>query len=95
MAIPVKCPNPACGKQYNLKDDLAGKTVRCAACKQPFEVPAVPKAQQSQALSIIQPGAAPSPVIGGPVGQWGQWGQWASVPVTVTRCKCLRISYLL
>ena len=28
MAITVKCPNPSCGKFFNLKDDLAGKTVK-------------------------------------------------------------------
>ena len=39
MSIQIKCPNPACGKQYSLKDDQAGKTVRCEACGKPFQVP--------------------------------------------------------
>ena len=39
MAIAVKCPNPACGKQYSLRDDLAGKTVKCEACQRTFQVP--------------------------------------------------------
>jgi hypothetical protein len=44
MSINAKCPNPACGKQYDLKDDLAGKTVKCPACQQAFQVPAKPSA---------------------------------------------------
>jgi hypothetical protein len=42
MAIVVRCPNPACGKQYSLKDELAGKAVKCSACQQIFRVPAPP-----------------------------------------------------
>ena len=39
MGILVKCPNPACGKSFNLRPDLAGKTVRSDACQQAFKVP--------------------------------------------------------
>jgi serine/threonine protein kinase len=42
MGIRVRCPNPACGKQYDLKDELAGKAVKCSACQQTFRVPAPP-----------------------------------------------------
>ena len=56
MGIPVKCPNPACGKEFSLKAEFAGKKVRCSSCKQTFDVPTIPGVQQSQALSIVQPG---------------------------------------
>jgi hypothetical protein len=59
MAIRVKCPNPKCGKEFNLKAELAGKTVRCDACKQPFQVPSPLGPQRSQALSVVSSGAAP------------------------------------
>jgi serine/threonine protein kinase len=42
MAIDAKCPNPSCGKEFALKDELAGKTVKCDACQQTFQVPAKP-----------------------------------------------------
>jgi len=42
MAIRVKCTNPACGKEFNLKTEMAGKTVKCDACQQPFTVSAGP-----------------------------------------------------
>ena len=51
MAITVKCPNPACGKAFNLKDELAGKTVRCDACQQPFQVPVAPHVAQPPVAS--------------------------------------------
>ena len=43
MAIRVTCPNESCGKTYNVKDELAGKKVRCASCG---AVMAVPQAAQ-------------------------------------------------
>jgi hypothetical protein len=42
MAIQAKCPNPSCGKVFNLKTELIGKTVKCDACQQPFTVSAGP-----------------------------------------------------
>ena len=39
MAIRVTCPNPKCAKVFGLKTELAGKTVKCDACRTPFTVP--------------------------------------------------------
>ena len=36
MPIPVKC---ACGKTLSLKDELAGKKVKCPACQKLLSVP--------------------------------------------------------
>lgn len=36
MAISVSCQ---CGKQFKVKDDLAGKAIRCPTCKSPVRVP--------------------------------------------------------
>lgn len=36
MPIPVRC---SCGRSYQLRDDLAGKRVRCAGCQEPITVP--------------------------------------------------------
>ncbi len=36
MPIPVKC---ACGKKFSLKDELAGRKVKCPACQQVLSVP--------------------------------------------------------
>lgn len=38
MSISVACPN--CGRQYNVKDDAAGKTFKCKDCDAHVEVPA-------------------------------------------------------
>jgi len=40
MAIEVVCPNPGCAKAYRLKDEMAGKKVRCRQCQSVIEVPA-------------------------------------------------------
>lgn len=49
--IAVRCPNPACGQQYNVPAEYAGRRARCSACTSVTTVPGVP-----------QPGpAAPGP----------------------------------
>ena len=40
MPIQVKCANADCGKSLRIKDELAGKTIRCPGCQQPMKVPA-------------------------------------------------------
>ena len=37
MAISVECS--ACGQSYRLKDEMAGRKIRCKACQTPMEVP--------------------------------------------------------
>ncbi len=39
MSIRVECPNPNCDKVFKLKDELAGKKVRCGKCGTPIFVP--------------------------------------------------------
>jgi uncharacterized protein (TIGR03067 family)/predicted Zn finger-like uncharacterized protein len=47
MTLQIKCP--ACGKQYSLRDDMAGRSVRCKACQTSFRAlglrPASPLAE--------------------------------------------------
>jgi uncharacterized protein YxjI len=40
MPIEVKCANADCGKTMRVKDELAGKTIRCPGCQQPLKVQA-------------------------------------------------------
>jgi len=40
MPINARCPNAECGKALKLKDELAGKKVKCPACASVFVVPA-------------------------------------------------------
>jgi hypothetical protein len=40
MTIRFKCPNAKCQKALVVKDEQAGKRLRCPACKQPVSVPA-------------------------------------------------------
>ena len=70
MAIHVRCPNPACGKEFDLKNELAGKTVKCNACQGTFTVPASPPviaspapggAKQSHAVPPSPEPRTPSP----------------------------------
>jgi hypothetical protein len=37
MPITLNCPS--CGRKYQLRDDLAGRKVKCKACEQQFSVP--------------------------------------------------------
>jgi len=39
MSIQVRCPNLACGRVFTVKDEAAGKKVRCSQCGMVFPVP--------------------------------------------------------
>ncbi|MEW6358185.1 MAG: protein kinase [Planctomycetota bacterium] len=39
MSIRITCPNPECGRRLKLRDDLAGKRVRCPECQGAIRVP--------------------------------------------------------
>jgi serine/threonine-protein kinase len=73
MAIRAKCPNPACGKEYSLRDELAGKTVKCTSCQQAFKVPPaeVPAAQPAVQSAIRNPQSAiQDPLIGAKIAHY-------------------------
>ncbi len=55
MAIAVSC---RCGKQFKVKDELAGKSVRCPACKGPLRIGEAPAAARSSAPPKIDEQAA-------------------------------------
>lgn len=51
MPIEVACQ---CGKRFAARDDLAGKTVACPACKQPLKI-APPRVNRPAAVPVAQP----------------------------------------
>lgn len=53
MPIAVQCPS--CRKEYQVKDQLGGQTVRCMACQKPMVIP--------------QPATLPAAAVVGAVGQ--------------------------
>src|SRR5262245_34092160 len=72
MPVQVVCPNPQCRKSLMVKDELAGQTLRCPACKGTLSAPAAaPKAPKNpstvhtasspqQGTSVTPPGKQPS-----------------------------------
>ncbi|MBN2714193.1 MAG: hypothetical protein JXR97_17380 [Planctomycetes bacterium] len=56
MAIQTNCPG--CGKQYNLKDEMAGKKIRCPECKGVIVVPAGGASAGAPARPAPQPSPA-------------------------------------
>ena len=77
MPIQVKCANAECGKSLRVKDELAGKTIRCPGCQQPMKVPAAevepalaeavedeeaPVKPSKPAAAAVRKGTAPPPV---------------------------------
>jgi hypothetical protein len=62
MPIQVKCTNPDCAKTLRVNDDLAGKTVRCPACKTAVKVVgAVAPAMAPVAANVAAKPTAPPP----------------------------------
>lgn len=55
MAIEVSCPG--CRKSYRVKDELAGKAIRCRECQQTIRIPASAPEEQAEE-SLIDPDPA-------------------------------------
>jgi len=75
MPIEVACQNPLCGVVLTLKDDLAGKKIRCPRCgaavdvpKQRVAAPAPGPKATAPASGPIHPAARKCPVCGAIVG---------------------------
>ena len=59
MAIAVSCQ---CGKSFKVKDEMAGKAVRCPACRGPLRIPGTQGAAVAAVKSSSAPGErAPNP----------------------------------
>jgi len=56
MPIPIRC---SCGKAFNLKDEMAGKAVKCPTCQAVIRVPAAGGAKPTSAAGA-KPTAAPA-----------------------------------
>lgn len=57
MSIQVSCPG--CQKSFRVKDDYAGKKIRCPACKGILDVPGGPELVVAEALSEMPAPPAP------------------------------------
>jgi len=51
MPINLNCP---CGRALNIKDEFAGRKIRCPACKSVLAVPAAPKEPEDLALEVLR-----------------------------------------
>lgn len=54
-AIPVRCPNPDCGKAYTANARYAGRRGKCPACGSDVAVPAAPPPAPSQRADLGNP----------------------------------------
>jgi hypothetical protein len=74
MPITTKCANAACGKTLQVKDELAGKNVRCPGCGTVIPIPALDQPDLVEpapvadvvpaAESAPTPAPAPAPALG-------------------------------
>lgn len=62
MPIRVSC---ACGKHLTVKDELAGKAVKCPGCQKPVRVPAAVGKTAATRPAAARPAAAASPALAG------------------------------
>ena len=60
MPIKVACK---CGQAFSLKDEMAGKTLKCPKCQQPLKVPAV-AASAARPAAAVAPAPAPGALAG-------------------------------
>ncbi|MEO2010174.1 MAG: hypothetical protein ABGX22_15980 [Pirellulaceae bacterium] len=78
MTINASC---SCGKTFRVKDELAGKKVKCSACGQPFTVPAP---------SIASPSSVAGPVTSCACGaQFRVTAKIAGKKVRCPKCKTI------
>lgn len=57
MAIRVQCKNPDCGKTFQVKDEHAGKSLKCPGCGCRLAVPP----QTASAVGSDRPVRNPAP----------------------------------
>lgn len=89
MPIRVTCPIPSCAKKLSVKDELAGKRVKCPGCQTPIQIPAA-EAPPEPAFEYLVPDQEPEPPapppsrgVGGVVGLPSE----LQVPRLVVRAK--------
>ncbi|MBA4067072.1 MAG: hypothetical protein C0501_25855 [Isosphaera sp.] len=74
MAISVRCVNPECGKPLRVKDEFAGRRVKCPGCGRQLTVPARESAPAEEPAPRVGPpagrAAAPQPPAGRAVWPW-------------------------
>ncbi len=63
MAISVRCPNPDCGKPCRVRDEVAGKSVKCPECGTRLTVPP-PKRGKAVAKPTDPPASEPDVAAG-------------------------------
>ena len=54
--ISVRCENTGCGKSYQVKDEHAGKRLKCPGCGHPIAIPS-----PNPSAPLTDPVAAPQP----------------------------------
>ena len=87
MPIRVQC---ACGKSMAVKDEFAGKAVKCPGCQKTIRVPAAtttaPPAAASKSKAATRPAAAASAAQGGLGGLFDEEGMHAASGPTCPAC---------
>jgi hypothetical protein len=63
MPISVKCPNANCGKALKVKDELAGKKVKCPGCATVIAIPS-PEEPEVVEAPVEEPSAPAAPAPG-------------------------------
>jgi hypothetical protein len=66
MPIQFKCGNAACGKVLRVKDELAGKLVKCPACQTAVRIPQPAGTPMAAAPAAPRASAPPPPVPSAP-----------------------------
>ncbi len=88
MAISIRCENPDCQKSLRVKDELAGKRLKCPACGRTLLVAAPSPAPQLNARSNDETSARSGHSGDGPAqrqatSSWGPWLAGGAVGVLV------------
>src|SRR5437588_12280204 len=72
MPLQVQCSNASCAKVLRVKDEFAGKVVKCPACQTPLKIPAAraiapaakPVVKQAAPARSAAPAVAPAKKAG-------------------------------
>jgi hypothetical protein len=71
MSIRLECPNGSCGKGLKVKEELAGKAVKCRACGTVLKVPGVSNGRDDPQAEPV--GVDPVLAAAAPVAAAGLW----------------------
>lgn len=83
--MPIRFACPSCGREYSVKDELAGKGAKCGQCGHKMKIPQAATAVAAASSAAAPPSSRPQPIAPKSAGAKPVAAKSAAVPRTVAK----------